>query len=173
MCKSVLVVGAVAATLMIAACGGGTPKEATESSKMTRKVERAPSAPVNANEWLAASAMLTRANELIRERGWQQGSPVPVARECMATALEHAFQEKDYSIVDFNYAREALARVLNVPRDPQPLPNDVLDIPYWGRELMDWNDAHGRTEADVLNALNAAAQFAVNRRAEALRRSKT
>jgi hypothetical protein len=132
-----------------------------------------PDAPVNANEWLAASAILTRAGQLIRERGWQRGSPVPVAKECMATALEHAFREKDYTIVDFNYARDALARALNVPRDPQPLPNDVLDVPYWGRELMDWNDAHGRTEADVLNALSAAAQFALSRGAKALDRPKT
>src|SRR5688572_22266561 len=61
---------------------------------------------INAKEWASASKILNRAALLIEEKGWQQGSIEPVPRECLTTALEHSFREKEYSIVDFNYARE-------------------------------------------------------------------
>ena len=67
---------------------------------------------VNVQEWGGASNILRRAAQLIEERGWQQGAETPVAQECAATALERAFKEGDYSIVDFNYAFAALMLVL-------------------------------------------------------------
>jgi hypothetical protein len=131
-----------------------------------------PDAPPNVNEWSLASKMLTRAGQLVRERGFQQGSLVPVASVCMATALERAFLEGDYSVVDFNYAREALARVLGGSRDPSPLADDPLDVPYWGRNLMDWNDTPGRTAAEAIQAFDAAARKAMELREAALQRPK-
>jgi len=116
---------------------------------------------INAKEWASASNILNRAALLIEEKGWQQGSVEPVPQECLATALEHSFREKEYSIVDFNYAREALSRVLQIPRDPLKLPGDPLDVPYWGRHLMEWNDAPGRTKNEVLESLHSAAGMAL------------
>jgi hypothetical protein len=111
-------------------------------------------------EWDAAGKILKRAAELINEKGWQQGAAEAVPEKCLATALEHAFREKEYSIVDFNYAREALSRMLHVPREPQPAPSDPLAVPYWGLHFMEWNDAPGRTKEEVVNALNAASALA-------------
>jgi len=116
---------------------------------------------VNAKEWASASKILQRAARLIEEKGWQQGSVEPVQQECLATALEHSFREKEYSIVDFNYAREALSQVLQIPREPKKLPGDPLDVPYWGRHLMEWNDAPGRTKSEVLESLQSAAMMAL------------
>jgi hypothetical protein len=114
---------------------------------------------VNANEWKAAGKILLAARLLIEKRGWQQGANHPVPEECMATALEHAFQENRSSIVEFNYAREALARTLNIEREPQKTDNDPLDVPYWGRLLMDWNDAPGRKKEEVLEVLKRASEL--------------
>jgi len=116
---------------------------------------------INAKEWASASKILNRAARLIEEKGWQQGSVEPVPQECLATALEHSFREKEYSIVDFNYAREALSRVLQIPRDPLKLPGDPLHVPYWGRHLMEWNDAPGRTKTEVLESLHSASGMAL------------
>lgn len=115
---------------------------------------------INAKEWASAGKILNRAAGLIEEKGWQQGSVEPVPQECLATALEHSFREKEYSIVDFNYAREALSRVLQIPREPIKQPGDPLDVPYWGRHLMEWNDAPGRTKTEVLESLQSAAGIA-------------
>jgi len=116
---------------------------------------------LNAKEWASASNILNRAALLIEEKGWQQGSVEPVPQECLATALEHSFREKEYSIVDFNYAREALSRILQIPRDTLKLPGDPLDVPYWGRHLMEWNDTPGRTKTEVLESLQSAAGMAL------------
>ena len=115
----------------------------------------------NVNEWKAAAKILSVAKSLIEEEGWQQGAIESVSQECTATALEHAFRHNDFSIVEFNYAREALARVLNIEQEPQKLENDPLDVPYWGRPLMDWNDAPGRTKEEVLEAFQNAAELSI------------
>ena len=97
---------------------------------------------------------------LLKKKAGNRGSAEPVPQECLATALEHSFRENEYSIVDFNYAREALSRVLQIPRDPLKLHGDPLDVPYWGRHLMEWNDAPGRTKSEVLESLQSAARMA-------------
>ncbi len=114
---------------------------------------------VNVNEWKAAGKILLAAKLLIEKRGWQQGAIQPTSHECAATALEHAFRQNKFSIVEFNYAREALARVLNIEREPQKFDNDPLDVPYWGRSLMDWNDASGRTKEEVVEAFKKATEL--------------
>ena len=110
-------------------------------------------------EWQAASHILTRASALIQVRGWQQGSDVSIDQECLATAMEHAFQENKYSIVDFNYAREAISQIIKTPREPISGNDD--EIPYWGKHLMEWNDAPGRTQEPVVKALQSAAIFSM------------
>ena len=115
---------------------------------------------MNTTEWMAASKILKRAADLIQDKGWQQGAVEPVPQHCLATALEGAFREGDFSIVDFNYAREALARVLHIEREPRPDPNDGLAVPYWGRGLMEWNDTSGRTMREVIAACRRASQLA-------------
>lgn len=115
---------------------------------------------VNTKEWAAAVKILNRAAQLIEQKGWQQGADEPVSRECLTTALEHSFRENDYSVVDFNYAREALSRVLKIPREPVREEGDPLDVPYWGRHLMEWNDEPGRTQAEVILSLQLASEMA-------------
>jgi hypothetical protein len=115
---------------------------------------------VNLKEWQAASHILTTAIEVVKKNGWQQGEIVPASRVCLATSIERAWQEKKYSLVDFNYAREALSRVLKLPRDPASLPADPLAVPYWGRHFMEWNDAPGRTKEELIDALISASGLA-------------
>lgn len=118
-------------------------------------------------EWSAAGEMLSRAAELIEERGWQQGATKPVELFCAATALEAAFLEGKYSVVDFNYARASLSRVVRVPLEPRAEAGESLAVPYWGRELMEWNDAPGRSEEEVIDAFTTASNRASNLSAKA------
>ena len=114
----------------------------------------------NTEEWKAAGDLLLAAKSRIEKQGWQQGAIKPTSRECVATALEHAFQKDRFSIVEFNYAREALSRTLKIEREPRKLEDDPLDVPYWGRLLMEWNDAPGRTKDEVLETFRNAAALA-------------
>ena len=111
---------------------------------------------VNLKEWQAASDILNRAVELVNKNGWQQGEVLPSSKVCLTTAIERAWLEKKYSLVDFNYAREALSKILKVPRDPRPLPSDPLDVPYWGRHFVEWNDVPARTKEQVIGTLESA-----------------
>ena len=115
----------------------------------------------NVNEWKAASRILRAAKSLIVERGWQQGAVEPTSRECAATALEHAFRQNHFSIVEFNYAREALARILKIEREPKQSDNDPLHVPYWGKSLMEWNDAPQTTKKQVLETFEDAAELSI------------
>ena len=76
---------------------------------------------VNLKEWQAAGDILNRAIDLVNKNGWQQGEILPSSKVCLTTAIERAWQEKKYSLVDFNYAREALSKTLKVPREPPSL----------------------------------------------------
>ena len=114
----------------------------------------------NQKEWQSASRILLRAIDLVKQNGWQQGSISTVPQECLATSIERAYKEGDYTIVDFNYTREALSRILNVSREPEVIPSDPLDVPYWGRNFMEWNDAPERKKEDVIDALKTAADLA-------------
>jgi hypothetical protein len=115
---------------------------------------------VNLKEWQAASDILDRAIELVNKNGWQQGEVLPGSKVCLTTAIERAWQEKKYSLVDFNYTREALSKILNVPREPAALPLDPLAVPYWGRHFMEWNDVPGRSKEQVIDTLKAASILA-------------
>ena len=115
---------------------------------------------VNLKEWQAASAILNRAIQFVNKKGWQQGEIVPTSYVCLATAIERAWQEKKYSLVDFNYTREALSKVLKVAREPELLPSDPLAVPYWGRYFIEWNDAPERTKEQVIEALRSASALA-------------
>jgi hypothetical protein len=83
----------------------------------------------NLHEWKAASRILKKAVQLINQNGWQQGEVLPSSRECLATSIERAYESDQHTIVDFNYAREALSRVLQVDRDPKAISDDILDVP--------------------------------------------
>ena len=114
----------------------------------------------NQKEWQSAERILLRAIDLVKQNGWQQGAIDTVSQECLATSIERAYKEGDYTIVDFNYTREALSRVLNVSREPEAIPLDTLDVPYWGRNFMKWNDEPGRRQEEVIDALKKAADLA-------------
>ena len=116
--------------------------------------------PLNQKEWQAASKILLRAIDLIEEKGWQQGETMPSKQHCLATSIEQAYREDDYTIVDFNYTREALSRALKVAREPEARESDPLAVPYWGRNFMDWNDDPFRKEEDVIAALKSASDLA-------------
>lgn len=111
------------------------------------------------SEWTHAAEILDRAKQLIVEKGWQQGAIEPGQDKCLTTAIEEALFDSQFSIVDFNYAREALSRHLGIPREPTEV-QQGLSVPYWGQSLMKWNDAPERKEEDVLNAIQGAANLA-------------
>jgi len=129
--------------------------------------------PINAQEWRAASKMLNRAAELIQERGWQQGALTDVSQECAATSLEHAFREGEYSIVEFNYAHAALILSIGEPKS-RVAAGTMVDletieanmkagrpaVPYWGHQIIKWNDYHARTEDEVVATLQNATKLA-------------
>jgi hypothetical protein len=139
-------------------------KETTGSRGTTKDTVVDDESPLNVSEWEAASALLTDAAAMVGERGFQQEATEDVYAVCVATALERSFFQGDYSIVDFNYARDALSQVLGVPRDPEADPNLPVDVPYWGRHLMEWNDEAGRTEGEVLSLFRDAAELARDQR---------
>jgi hypothetical protein len=51
------------------------------------------------------------------------------------------------------------------------MPDDPLNVPYWGRNFMYWNDAPGRTEKEVLAAFDKAISIAESRRLAAIKAS--
>ena len=114
----------------------------------------------NQKEWQSANKILLRAIDLVNQNGWQQGAISTVPQDCLATSIERAYNEGDYTIVEFNYTREALSRILKVSREPEVIPSDPLDVPYWGRNFMEWNDEPGRKKEDVIDALKSAADLA-------------
>lgn len=114
----------------------------------------------NQKEWQTARKILLRAIDLVKQNGWQQRAVSTVPQDCLATSIERAYKEGDYTIVDFNYTREALSRILKVPREPEASPHDPLDVPYWGRNFMEWNDTPERKKEDVIDALRSAANLA-------------
>lgn len=124
---------------------------------------------LNVDEWATAAKILDRAGKLIQEKGWQQGAVESTEHNCTATALENAWKESGGSLVDFNYARDALSSVIKLPREPAKLAHDPLAVPYWGRHFMEWNDAPGRTQEQVLAAFAAATKLAQERNSVALK----
>lgn len=114
----------------------------------------------NQQEWQTANKILLRAIDLLNQDGWQQGAISTVSQNCLATSIERAYKEGDYTIVDFNYTREAISRILKVPREPEAYKHDPLDVPYWGKHFMDWNDVPERKMEDVIDALRSAANLA-------------
>lgn len=130
--------------------------------------------PLNVEEWQSAVQILQAAKTAIEEKGWQQGATEPTEARCLATAMEDAWLGERKSLVDFEYAKLALDQALDAP-DASSLTstNDPLAVPYWGRYYMYWNDAKGRTEEQVLAALDKAIAYAEGRKQESseLRRS--
>ena len=112
------------------------------------------------NEWSAAAEILDRARDLIEEHGWQQGATDAVQSHCLATALEASLRHTGHSMVDFNYAREALSQRLGIARNPSDGPQGGSEVPYWGGPLMEWNDTPGRSKREVVKELQAAAELA-------------
>lgn len=82
--------------------------------------------------------------------------------------LENAWKELGKTIVDFDYAREAMVKAIDVPRTPITTSSDPLNVPYWGRNLMYWNDKDGRTEKEVLQAFDQAIAIAEKSKAAAV-----
>lgn len=116
---------------------------------------------LNEHEWGSAREILLRARALVERQGWQQGSTGPVQPVCVATALESAWLQGTWSLVDFDYARAALTRAIGVAREESmDTVQGVPDVPYWGRRLVSWNDDPNRTQQDVLKAFSAAASLA-------------
>lgn len=114
----------------------------------------------NAEAWKAAAKILVQARVVIKKKGWEQ-APTQ-GHVCLATAVEAAFRKTNQSVAGFNYACAALKKVLGRSKTSRRV-NDKLDVPYWGRELMDWNDRPGRTETDVLKTISTATEYATKR----------
>jgi hypothetical protein len=124
--------------------------------------------PINVMEWDRASEILADARGLIEKDGWQQGATEAVSRWCASTALEGAWLKTSYSIVDFNYARDALSRTIGVSYEPAKEDGaEAPDVPYWGANFVEWNDAPGRTEDEVLDAFSEAERLAAGMSDEA------
>jgi hypothetical protein len=133
-------------------------------------------APLNVAEWSSARDILVGARAQINV-GWGQGetiNPDGMPRiSCLATALEASLLEKRKSIVDFNYAMLALNKAIDAPAALPTSESDPLPVPYWGRYLMYWNDAPGRTKEEVIAALDTAISYSEQQRILAVDEKKT
>lgn len=130
--------------------------------------------PLNVSEWSSAIEIIERAKSVILEEGWYQIQAAPGKGQCLATGLEKGWQELDKSLVDFDYARLAVNRAIDAPAlNNLTSKADPLSTPYWGRYYMYWNDAPGRTETEVVEALDTAIAFAKAERAAALESRRT
>lgn len=106
---------------------------------------------------MSTAEILVQAADLIEERGWNQGDYV---NDCgglctfgalyIAVGLTPAFIRTDEA------DQRALAALTVVDEAAQALRQHV------GRDvgISEWNDAPGRTKAEVVTALRAAAQVA-------------
>lgn len=110
-----------------------------------------PDRVLNELEWSNAACLLQQARSCVRE-GRRKG---------IDDALEFNVVRERVSVASFNYAVAALNAVLNLPAEPLTGPDDPLDVPYWGRRLMYWSDAHSKEEIEA--ALTEAMEFARGR----------
>jgi hypothetical protein len=138
-------------------------------ARLVEAQEQSVEEPINAREWLNAAWLLLLAKDYVENYALSKGPVVPIPENFTATALEESFKDTKLSVVDFNYAHEALSRAIGVPREPLGI-DPKLDVPYWGEQLMVWNDAKGRKLEDVLKAFEDAAKIASDLRGAALRK---
>ncbi|MCG6111545.1 MAG: hypothetical protein MEQ74_05070 [Paracoccus sp.] len=132
------------------------------------------SKPINSAEWEAAAGILTTARDLVRDEPW--GKPLTDTTlssggsntMCLSVALEEAWKSQGASLVDFEYARSAVDQVIDVASLEVQSEADPLNVPYWGRSYMYWNDASERTQEDVVQALDQAIEYANGQREAAL-----
>lgn len=115
---------------------------------------------LNYTEWNNAKSILSGARDILIKNGWYRVEPKPNAADCLATALEKSWKKSGLSLVDFSYARLALDKAIDAPKDIPTAEDDPLSVPYWGRYYMYWSDAENRTEQQVMTALDRAISFA-------------
>jgi hypothetical protein len=117
--------------------------------------------PLNVGEWQSAVQILKGAKTKV-EGNWGQGPNAGGGSRttCLSVAMEQSWAEQKKTMVDFDYAKMALSRAINMPLEPMKIDGDPLSTPYWGRNFVYYNDAPGRTEAEVLAALDRAIALA-------------
>ena len=125
--------------------------------------------PLNVAEWQSAIEILTGAREEIVKNDWQHGDNFPNPRAAfMAVAMERSWKQLNKTMVDFDYAKLAMNRVIDAPAiSSLAVSGDPLATPYWGRYYMYWNDAPSRKKEEVLSALDKAIQYAAKQKEEA------
>lgn len=112
------------------------------------------------DQWAEAANLLQTAKEVLEKRPWSANAD-GFYKMCAATGLERAVHDTSASLTAFMLARASLQSVLCVAADEDG--GSGLEVPYWGRSIMDWNDAPGRTKDEVLDAFEKAAQRAYAR----------
>lgn len=116
-------------------------------------------------EWEIAGKLLASAREHLANVGWQ-ASPTGIdVRSCMAMAVETAFRRSDATISGFDYARAALLKEIGSHGSESRNGNPDA-IPYWGADLVKWNDAPNRTAEEVIAAFERAEAYCRSRSAK-------
>ncbi len=104
------------------------------------------------NKAMTVQEIAAEAAREIRKLGWwskTNRSTLPVG-VCIFLAVGHACDNRDQGKVPLRETVNALLAKIGYPEVP-------LDADDFARDLIMWNDAPGRTEAEVLKALELVA----------------
>lgn len=116
--------------------------------------------PLNSQEWSNAAKILLGTKTILEENEWYRAEKPSGKAYCLSEALEKSWKDSNYSLVDLDYAKQALNKSIDAPKSLPTSIDDPLSVPYWGRYYMYWNDADHRTKKQVIDALERAISFA-------------
>jgi hypothetical protein len=110
-------------------------------------------------EWEIAAKLLVDARDQLAAAGWQAAPATVGERLCMAMAVEVAFRRSDATLAGFDHARAALLKETGIQSGNESRGGSSESIPYWGVDLVRWNDVPNRTADEVLAAFDRAAAY--------------
>lgn len=110
-------------------------------------------------EWAIAAKLLVNARDHLAAVGWQAAPASGSVLGCVCTALEATFRKSDATLAGFDHARAALLKVTGNQHSNESRGGSSDSVPYWGIDLVRWNDTPNRTAEEVLGAFDRAVAY--------------